>query len=139
MDKRYGYGKESDVRRRVKKVALAGGAADAFAFTWQNPEDKKIIIDRVMVDEIVAGGTATAVLDVGVVANATSTAGNLIDGMDANAVAVYDNIDNKGTNGKAKQKADEKGGANGWVTGKILTAAAANLAGNVYIFYLILD
>ena len=137
--KSWGYGKEHDVRRRVKRVALTAGLANAFAFAWQNPESKKIIVDRVVVDKTVAGGTATSVLDVGIVASATDTADTLIDGLDLNSAAVADNISDIGTNGKARGKVDENGGTNDWITGKILVANASALAGYAYIFYLIVE
>ena len=138
MAKKYGYGKEADVRRRVKKVALAGVALDSIAFTWQNPEDKEIIIDRVILD-ITTAGDATSVMDVGIVADATATANNLLQGVPISAIAVKDNINDGGTNGKAKGKMDKAGGSNDYITGKVLTAGAPNLAGYVYIFYLTLD
>ncbi len=120
---------------KVAKVALTPGNANAFAFAWQNPEASKIIVHRVIVDRTAAGGTATSVLDVGVVADATSTADTLIDGLDLNATGVADNVSDVGTNGKARAKVDENGGTNDFITGKILVANAASLAGNVYIHY----
>lgn len=83
---------------RVAKVALTAGNANAFAFAWQNPESSKILVHRVLVDITTAGGTASSVLDVGVVADATSTADTLIDGLDLNAAALSDNVSNGGTN-----------------------------------------
>lgn len=123
----------SDIK--VVKVALIAGNANAYAFTWQNPESSKIIVHRVIIDRTTAGGTASSVLDVGVVANATSTADTLIDGLDLNATGVADNISDGGTNGKARQKVDENGGTNDYITGKILAQNAASLVGNVYIHY----
>jgi len=117
------------------KVALAAGSADDFAFAWQNPESSKIIVDRVIVDITKAGGTSGAEMDVGSAENATTHSDNLIDGADINAVAVYDNIGDGGTNGKSKQKLDENGGTIDYITGQILTQNAASLEGNVYIHY----
>lgn len=139
MAKTYGAGKENLARRRVKRVALVGGLANAIAFAWQNPEDKAILVTKVLVDETTAGGTATAVLDIGVVADAVSTADTLIDGMDANAVGLYDNITDKGTNGKSRQKMDAMDGTNDYITGKILVANASALAGYAYIEYILVE
>ena len=72
---------------------------------------------------------------VGVVADATSTADTLIDGLDLNTTGLFDNIVDKGTNGKARQIVDENGGTNDYVTGKILVANAAAVVGDVYIVY----
>ena len=122
---------------KVAKVALVAGNANAFAFAWQNPEASKIIVHRVIVDRTAAGGTATSVLDVGVAPTATDTADTLIDGLDLNATGVADNVSDVGTNGKARAKVDEKGGTNDYITGKILTANAASLAGYAYIHYMV--
>ena len=120
---------------KVSKGALAAGAADAFAFAWQNPESVKILVQKVMVDITTAGGTATAVLNVGTAANATTGSDNLIDGADLNATAVYDTIDDQGTNGNANGKLDENGGTTDYITGQIKVEAASSLAGKYYIFY----
>lgn len=120
---------------KMAKVALAPGNANAFAFAWQNPENSKILIHRVMVNRTVAGGTASSVLDIGIVANATSTADTLIDGLDLNTTGIADNISDVGSNGKARGIVDENGGTNDYITGKILAQNAASLAGYVYIYY----
>lgn len=122
---------------KVASVALTAGNANAFAFAWQNPEDAKILVHRVLVDITTAGGTASSVLNIGSGASATTATDNLLDGIDANAAALYDNADetDSGTNGKASVKLDEKGGTTDWITGQILTANAASLVGNVYIYY----
>jgi len=117
------------------KVALASGDADDFAFAWQNPESSEIIVDRVILDITHAGGSASAVMDVGSAASGTTHSDNLIDGVDINTTAVYDNLGDGGTNGKTKQKLDENGGTTDYITGQILDANAASLEGNVYIHY----
>jgi hypothetical protein len=121
--------------RKIAKVALTAGNANAFAFAWQNPEATKIIIERIMLNLTTAGGTGSSVIDVGIVADATSTADTLIDGLDINQTGLFDNITNKGTNGLTKGLVDENGGTNDYITGKILTANAAALVGNAYIVY----
>lgn len=119
----------------VAAVALAGGAANAFAFAWENPESTPIMVQRVLIDRTAAGGTATAVLDIGTAVNATTHSDNLIDGLDANTTGLADNITDKGSNGKSRQRLDAKGGTTAFITGQILTEAAASLAGKVYIEY----
>ena len=120
---------------KVVKVALASGNANAYAFAWQNPESTAIMVHRVLVDVTTAGGTGSSVLDVGSSAGATTASDNLIDGADLNTTALYDNIDDQGTNGKSKQRLDAKAGTTDYITGRILVANAASLAGNVYIYY----
>lgn len=120
---------------RVAKVALTAGNANAIAFAWQNPLATKVLVHRVMIDITTAGGTGSSVLDVGAVADATSTADTLIDGLDLNATGLSDNIENQGTNGKSCAKLDENGGSTDYITGKILAQNAASLVGYAYIHY----
>jgi len=124
-----------DARVKIAVVSLAGGAANAFAFAWQNPETVAILVQRVLVDRDTAGGTATAVIDIGTAADATTGSNNLIDGLDANATGLADNISDAGSSGKARQKLDAKDGGTDYITGQILVEAAASLAGKVYIEY----
>ena len=84
---------------KVAKGTLKAGNANTFAFAWENPEASKIIVTRVLINITTAGGTDSSVLDVGVVADAASTADTLIDGLDLNATGIFDNITDKGDNG----------------------------------------
>ena len=125
---------------KVVKGALAAGAADAFAFTWQNPETIAVLVQKVIIDITHAGGTATSVLDVGVAASATGTADTILDGVDLNAAAITVNTDvaSSGTNADEKvHKVDENGGTNDWVTGKILVEKCDDLVGKYYIEYVV--
>jgi hypothetical protein len=122
------------LQHQIISGTLTAGNANAFAFAWRNLSAKNLIISRVIIDVTTAGGTANAVLDVGTAADGTTTSSNLIDGMDLNTTGVYDNLDNAGTNGKSKQKLTEYFGGLEWVTGQILVANAANLAGKYYIY-----
>lgn len=121
---------------KMAKVALTAGNANAFAFAWQNPESTQIIIHKVIVNRTTAGGSATSVLDIGPVENATSTANTIIDGLDLNTTGIADNIADKGTSGTTRSVLlDENGGTTDYITGKILVANAASLVGYVYIYY----
>jgi len=130
---------QNDKASGMAEGTLTAGAADAFAFAWQNPHAAKIIVEKLVIDVTTAGGTATAVLNVGSAANATTESDNLIDGADLNAIAVYDNIDDQGENGKSKQKIDEKDGTTDYVTGRITVEAATSLVGKYYIYYTIIN
>ncbi|PKG32406.1 hypothetical protein, partial [Methanoregula sp.] len=125
-----------DAGVKIAAANLAGGAANAFAFAWENPESVPIIVQRVTLDRTAAGGTATAVADVGTAVDATTHSDNLIDGVDLNATGPVDNITDKGSNGKSRQRLDANGGTTAWITGQILTEAAAALTGKVYIEYI---
>lgn len=117
---------------KVAKVPVTGGGADDIAIAWLNPVSAAVIVTRVVVDITTAGGTSSSVLDIGTAADADTGSDNLIDGANANAVAVYDNVDDQGTNGTAKQKVP----AGEYVTGQIKAAAAQDLAGTAYICYI---
>lgn len=116
---------------RVAAVSLAAAAAaDDIVFAWENPESSSIIVYRVIADITKAGGTATALLDIGSAADAVTGSDNLIDGVDANAVATYDNFEAvTGAAGFVKVPAGE------FVTGQAKVEKAEALEGTVYIFY----
>ena len=128
---------EFDAGLKTAKGNLSAGTTNAFAFVWQNPESSKITISRVLIRITTAGGTATSVIDVGVTSSAPGTSDNLIDGLDLNTTGIFDNITDKGSNGKSRQVVDENGGTNSYITGKILVANAASLVGTYQIFYTI--
>ena len=116
---------------KVLAVALTPGLVNTFAAAVENPHAADCIIHKVILDITTAGGTATAVMNVGVAANGTTGSDTLIDGADINADAIYDNITDKGSNGKTRAR----WGATEFVTGQILTEAASALVGTLYIFY----
>lgn len=124
--------------QKVAKGTLKAGNANTFAFAWENPEASKIIVTRVLINITTAGGTGSSVLDVGVVADAASTADTLIDGLNLNATGIFDNITDTGEHGKSRQVVDKNGGANDYITGKILAQNATALVGKYYIFYTVI-
>lgn len=115
----------TEINASVKVAAgtLKSGAANAISFAWKNPEEGGILITSAVIDVTTAGGTALAVLDVGVGTTATATGDGLFDGIDINAIAVY------------KSTAAVKVPAGNFITGKILTKAATSLKGKFYITY----
>lgn len=116
---------------RVYKVALAALDTAGGVASIANPEGVKVIIRRIVVD-VTTAATAACTVDAGVAANGTTSADNLLDGLDVNTAAgVFDNITDKGTNGKSRQA----WGASQYVTISKASGAAAGLAGNVYIEY----
>ena len=113
------------------KVALAAVDTAGGVAAIANPEGVRCIIHRIVVD-VTTASTAACTVDAGVAANATTSADNLIDGLDVNAAAgVFDNITDKGTNGKARQA----WGTTQYVTISKASGAAAGLVGNVYVHY----
>lgn len=129
---------EINVNVKVAKGSLIADVSGNMAFAWQNPESVEILIHTVIIDVITAGGTANSVIDVDVVANATATGNTILDGVDLNsaAISISTNVSDSGTNGNEKaHKADENGGTNDYITGKILVANASSLIGKYYIYY----
>jgi|LGVE01.1.fsa_nt_gb hypothetical protein len=125
---------------KVVKGSLTAGNADAMAFAWQNPEVTGIHVLQVVIDVTTAGGTGSSVLDVDVSANAlgANQDDTIIDGADLNAIAVYSSLSAGVSGSNADEnvhKADENGGTDDYVSGKILVANAASLVGKYYIYY----
>ena len=123
------------VAKRYLVEDLASGNTNAFAFAVQNPEGVDCLVTNVIVDITTAGGTASSLLDVDVVGNATSTGDDIIDGLDLNATGTADRHKNAGSNGGGPVKWDKNGGTNDYITGKILAQNAASLVGKVIIEY----
>ena len=123
--------------RAVKVIRLALGSADTGGgvLSWANPESSSIIVERVIID-VTTKSTAACTIDVGTTATSSTTSSdNLIDGLDVGtAVGTFDNINDAGTNGKARQKL-----ASGkWVTASTASGSAAGLAGYAYIHYIVI-
>lgn len=120
---------------KVARVALAVVDTAGGIFAWANPEASSIVIERIVIDTTVVA-TAACTLDIGTTAtSATTSSDTLIDGLDVNAaIGTFDNITDKGTNGKSRQKI-----ATGkWVTGSKATGASAGLVGYAYIHYFVI-
>lgn len=116
----------------VERVALGSSDSAGGILAWANPLDTSIFITKIVLD-VTTVAAAACTIDVGTTATSAATSSdNLIDGLDVNAAIITaDNITDKGTNGKSRQKL-----ASGkWVTGSKATGAAASLAGYAYIHY----
>ena len=123
------------VALKCAKVALGSGDGAGGILAWQNPESAAILVVRIVIDRTTKS-TGACTADFGTAANGTTSADNLIDGVNAGAAeGIEDNVEDKGTNGKSRQRLDAKGGATDYLTGSKATGAAAGLAGNAYIFY----
>ncbi len=123
---------------KVLKGDLTAGIADAFAFAVQNPESVACHVLQIVIDITTAGGTATAVLDVDVVASATDTGDTILDGLDLNADAIYSSLSAGVSGTNADENAhrwDAAEGANDYITGKILVETAALMVGTYTIYY----
>lgn len=117
---------------QVAKVALAAGASAGGVVALANPLGVALIILRVLL-RVTTIATVAATVDAGVAANATTLSDNLIDGLDVNAATgLFDNIEDKGTNGKARQV----WGATQYVTVSKASGAVTGLVGELYIEYI---
>jgi hypothetical protein len=125
----------NDLGIKVAKIAVAGGIQNAISFAWQNPETTDILITKAVLSVTTEGATGGATLDIGAVADATSTADTIMDGVAVTAKGLFDNVTNKGTNGLPQIVVNASGGTASYITGKIIGAAAAALVGKLYVFY----
>lgn len=121
---------------KVAKVRAAGAVQNGISFAWQNPETTKIIVSKVILHvfdpETVGSGT---LMNIGVAANGTTGSDTLIDGVLLTSEAIFDNITDKGTNGKTVAVVDENGGSSDYITGQITVATGASFTGCAYIYY----
>ena len=121
------------------KIALAGGAQNAFAVSKQNPFGEDVIIVRAIVDVTTLSATASAVLDVDVDADGATGGDDVFDGIpigSGDATGIFDSLNgtDNGTNGEGKSwQWDKAGGTNDYITARILAAAGAALAGDLYL------
>ncbi len=123
------------VALKSAKVALTAADAAAGIFSWQNPENAAIVVTRVIVD-LTTKAAAACTVDIGTDGDGTGSSDTLLDGLDVNtATGVFDNIADKGTNGKEKQRLDAKGGTTDYITASKASGASAGIVGNAYIFY----
>jgi len=116
----------------TEKVALGALDTGGGILSWANPEDGDILILGLEID-ITTVATAACSADFGTTpTSATTSSDNLIDGQDMNgATGQFNNMDNKGTNGKFRQRLAQ----GKWITGSRVSGAAAGLVGWAYITY----
>lgn len=111
-------------------IPLGHGDGAGGVVSQINPEGVDLIIDKVVLD-VTTVATGAGTLDVGIAATSISN-DSLLDGVDVHsATGVFDNITDKGTNGKTVKK---------WTTDYYLTAtkasgAMAGLAGFLHVHY----
>ncbi len=118
--------------RRMKRVALTALETGGGVLSLLNPEGQTLIVTRLMI-RVTTVATAACTLDAGIAAAATTLSDNLIDGLDVNAaVGVFDNIEDKGSNGKSRQLWT----STQYLTISMKTGAAAGLVGYAYIEYM---
>ena len=119
----------------IVKVALAAQAtpSNGGTFSVQNPFEEAALVALVI--DKTTGATGIATIDAGVVANATSSGDNLIDGKSVQTAEVISSFNDGGTNGKGWRRVDAKGGTNDFVTGTV-SADSSGLVGSAYLIFI---
>ena len=113
---------------RVTLTAAGTTAGDVASIA--NPEGAAVIITRAILN-ITTASTGASTLDVGVAANATTSADNLIDGRSGATAGTFDNIEDGGTNGLATKV----WGASEYVTVSEASGDVTGIAGELLIQY----
>lgn len=117
---------------KIDKVTLAAATGNGGVLAWANPEGADIIITRVVVNVTGAASTAGRTIDIGVAANGTSTAQNLLDNLAVDATGIFDNLLTPGTAGKAVATMSSTQFITGTASG-----ALTGFAGVAYIHYVL--
>lgn len=118
---------------RVAKMALTAGTDTAGALgAWQNNTGDDVIVSRLEID-VTTIATAACTVNAGQTSSsATTSADNLIDGLDVHTgTGIFDNINDQGTDGKSRQKV----AVGDWVTFSTASGASAGLVANAYLHY----
>lgn len=115
---------------RADLTAATSNAAGG-VLSIANPEGEDLIITSFVLN-VTTKSTGAATLDIGIAANGTTSKDTLLDGVDVGTAAgVFDNITNKGTNGKTVIV---------WGASEYLTATAsatvAGIVGEVVVEYI---
>ena len=103
-------------------------AQDAVQNVLQNPTGKPCIITRCVLHIITETATGGTTADIGVNATSATTNDSLLDGVAVTTAGVFDNIINKGSNGKEIKLLP----AGNYVTAD-LSGAASGLIADVYV------
>src|ERR1051326_7948212 len=114
---------------KVARVALNAVDTGGGVFSWVNLEKGAIAVTRIEID-VTTKSTAACTIDVGTTAtSATTSSDNLTDGLDVGTAAgLFNNIDDKGTNGKSHQRL----AAGAWITASKASGASAGIVGTAY-------
>lgn len=118
---------------KVVSVALVAGTDTGGGIvSWANPEATSILIDRIIIDVNTIATGANSISAGTTAVSGTTVSANLIDTLDVHsATGTFDNITDKGANGKSRQKL-----ASGkWVTISTASGASAGLVGFAWIYY----
>lgn len=119
--------------RKTVKVPLAAVDTGGGIFSWASPEPVAILVASVHLDVTTPSSCACSVSVGTTSVSATTASANLIDTLSVAVAGTFDNVTDKGTNGKTRQRM----APGTWLTGSTVSGASAGLAGNAYITYLV--
>jgi hypothetical protein len=115
----------------VKDLAALDTAGGVISIA--NPEGVEILITEVLLI-VSTKSTGACTVNFGVAANGTTSSDTIIDGVDVGAAAGrFDNINDKGGNGGR----DRALASTEFITGSMATGAAAGLAGQLVVNYVV--
>ena len=83
------------------KGALSATRTAGGMLAVENTYGSDLIVTRVIIS-VTTQSSAASSSSVGIAANATTASDTLLDDFDSGGQGIYDNLDNKGTNGNAK-------------------------------------
>jgi len=110
------------------KGALVASDSAGGVFAEENTYGSDLVVTRVLI-AVTTGTSGACELDIGVAADGTTKAENLIDTLDVSDAGVFDNITDGGSAGKSRQKL-----ASGeFVTATADTGASAGIVGTYAI------
>lgn len=96
--KQFGNDDAEMLVRRISIPAVSGNPTVVASLA--NPFGMDVIITKAVLDSTVVAGAACT-LDIGIAADGTTSNDTIMDGLDVNAATgLFDNVTNKGTNGK---------------------------------------
>ena len=111
------------------RIPLSATAGNGGVFAWTHPTGLNIIITNVVLN-ITAAGSGT--ITVGTAANASTSSANLIDTLSLSSTGTFDNIADKGTNGKSRQYLQSAAGQ--YIT-RTASGTPNGLVGYAYVFW----
>lgn len=118
---------------KIVKIPLIAAAGNGGMLAWQNPESVDILVVGLHVR--IATAASAGSISAGTAANGATSSANLIDTLSLTAAGLFNNVDDKGTNGKSRQVVNPAGGAVSFVTGTAAGATFGPFAGLAYLSY----
>lgn len=109
-------------------LAAVDSAGGVFAI---RPDDADLFIVDLVILDVTTASSGACTVDVGVAADATTLSDTLIDGVSVAATGLYNNSDDKGTNGRLIRKSS----SGYYVTASVASGASTGLVGKFYIRY----